>query len=145
MAAGFELELHNVEKLAEKFQSHLATDGGVDASVGNQEWIYDTEISLAELNPTFMGWYENLGPFGMGFAAPKLLLRRARVAAVKKLKGSFLRYSLETPQGEIEAPWFQNPQEFAKDTLVDVLFEPQWNEFMGRKTIQALVQGMQPS
>jgi single-stranded-DNA-specific exonuclease len=145
MAAGFELELHNVEKLAEKFENHLSADGGVTSAAFVTDWTFDTEITLSELNPTFMGWYENLGPFGMGFAAPKLMLRRARVAEVKKLKGSFLRYNLATPEGEIEAPWFQNPQEFAKDALVDVLFEPQWNEFQGRKKIQALVQGMQLS
>jgi len=74
-----------------------------------------------------------------------LLLRNAVVKSVKKIKGHFLKYVFTTAHGELEAPWFNNPQEFEKGQRLDVLFEPQWNEFMGRRQIQGLVHAARQS
>ena len=143
LAAGFELNESDIEPFLNLMNAHL-TQEKTRAKEEPAVQI-DAEVKLSELDLNFMRWYEGLGPFGVQFEVPKLALKRAKVHAVKQLKGGYLKYTLEQSGLFIEAPWFSSPTEFPKELRVDVLFEPQYNEFRGQKTIQALIHSMRPA
>ncbi len=152
IAAGFELKLDRAELFAEKLEAFFS-DKLVQAE--ERTWIYDTEASLAELNPAFMGWYEALSPFGAQFAPPVFYVRDLIVRQVRPLKGGHYRLVLADSVLSREsrvALWFspspshpliQNGlREFLR---VEALVEPQWNYFNGTRTLQLLVQDLRAS
>lgn len=147
-AAGFELNGQSAEVFKEALRTALGkkeSEGSADSSAFSKS--YDAEMSLEDLTPHFMLWYEALGPFGMGFEPPVFLMKNLRVENVKKLKGSFLKYKLKDGEKAysslgFEALWFKDPQEFPEGQLVDLLFEPQWNYFNGKKSIQGIIKSM---
>lgn len=141
LAAGFEVSADKAGDLSSTLAGYFSENKHLNAD-SDRTVIYDTEVRIADLDETFMGWYEGLGPFGMHFEAPLLCLEKVGVRSVRKLKGSFLRYTLEQDGRTVEAPWFNRAVEFPQGSRVDVIFEPQWNEYNGRRTIQALIQGM---
>jgi single-stranded-DNA-specific exonuclease len=147
-AAGFETNLEKAQILGESLKSYffdIHTEGVMKADeAAIDELIYDAELDINEFNASFMNWYEALGPFGMGFKQPLFLMRNLRVKRLQVMKRKKLKYFLTSEQGDrtIEAPWFQNQEEIPEGSRVDIVFEPQWNEFMGRRTLQALIKGM---
>jgi single-stranded-DNA-specific exonuclease len=104
--------------------------------------VFDTIVSVSDLNESFMSWYENLGPFGMGFEVPLLLLKKVKVKKIQVLKGKYLKYTLEQGARTLEAVWFSGAVEFAEGSQVDVLFSPSWNEYRGSRKIQAVITAM---
>lgn len=151
LAAGFELNVMNTEKFCELLCKFYQQDDANANFAETKNAVADAErlieISIAELDDNFMNWFENLGPFGVGFEAPKLLFKNVKVKSLRKLKGNFLKYVLEDSAGlTLAAPWFsKGKKSYAEDTFVDVVFEPQWNDFNGRRSIQALIEDMNPS
>jgi single-stranded-DNA-specific exonuclease len=144
LAAGFELTTQSADKLRELMTTYFVEKKSADANIELAPVLYDAEVSLSDLNDEFMTWLENLGPYGMQFDPPKLLIRGMKVKSCRKIKGSFLKYVLEKSGKVIEAPWFSGAIEIPEGNQVDVLFEPQYNSFAGRKSIQAFVQDMKP-
>lgn len=137
MAAGFEFskekecELRNL--LANYFEESKS-DGAEEMS--EESIVYDASVKIKEMNAQFMSWYENLGPYGVGFEAPLIRLSPMKVLGVKKLKGNFYKYQLSDGFSQIDAPWFNKAKEFPAGSTLEVLGEPQWNEFQGRRSIQ---------
>lgn len=144
LAAGFELQLENTEQFQELLNSYFAESN--DTSTGGESNVfYDAEAKIKELNFSFMKWYDGMGPFGNQFEAPKLLLKGVRAKKVKTLKGSYLKYTLAANDGEVEALWFKGAQKFPEGCQVDTIITPQWNEYNGVKSVQALIQHMRLS
>lgn len=147
-AAGFETHVEMAKTLGEQLKNYfldLHSKGASDeAEWGTGPTYYDAEIDLNDFTPQFMNWYEALGPFGQGFQAPVFLMKNLKVKRLQQLKRKKLKYHLSGILSErvIEAPWFQKPIEVPEGSSVDILFEPQWNEYMGRKTLQALLKGI---
>ena len=142
MAAGFEVEESNQEKVGELLGEYFARAAEPQERGAAPSYVYDAEVSLSDLDENFMNWYESLGPFGMQFEVPLLLLRGVNVQSRRKLKGKFLKYVLSDGVKTLEAPWFSGAVEFTEGSLVDVLFEPKWNEYNGRRSIQAMITDM---
>lgn len=150
MAAGFELKETQAEAFRAGLESYYAAH---QLSVEPRVWFYDAEASLNDLNPTFMSWYEHLSPFGAQFAPPVFCVKRARLAQVKELKGGHLRLTLnESSQISRVGLWFSPPKDhvllqndWSATPYVDVLVEPQWNYFAGKRTLQLLIQDIRPS
>lgn len=145
MAAGFELKNDNAEHFGAALESYFATRL---TEAEPRCWVYDAEARLSDLDPSFMTWYEHLSPFGARFAAPIFCLRNVRLAQVRSLKGGHYRLTLaESSQVTRTALWFSPPKDqallmddVANVSAVDVLVEPQWNYFAGKRTLQLLIQ-----
>lgn len=144
-AAGFELESSDfanaIEKLTGFYQAHPR--GQVEAKV-----YFDVEAKLSELNESFMKWYEFLGPFGESFQNPLFLFKDIIVKSWKELRGGHMRYRLQDIEtgDEFDALLFSpDPKTVLKPKgpfAVEILGEPQWNYFMGNKSIQILIREM---
>ena len=147
-AAGFELKVENADGLHEALGQTFATITVAkqkDGECVEKTIFYDAEIRLTDFSHDFMAWHDVLEPFGPGFESPAYLMRGLRVRSARKLKNKFMRYSLTDGMNEIEAPWFENPIEFEPGTRIDLLFEPQWNHYNGRRTLQAKILAARPS
>ncbi len=153
LAAGFEthrdktsmmqglLQKYFEVQAANKKSTAVANESidGLATSEDSSAILYDAEVELAEITPEFMSWYENLGPFGMQFEAPIFAIQNLKVVGKRLLKGEYLKYSLSDGITKIDALWFSKPKEFQEGSLVDVLIEPQWNEYLGQRTLQLLI------
>ncbi len=147
-AAGFEVEIEKAEELAEALNGVVPKFAQASDSPALQPsgaLLYDSEVKLSDLSLEFMAWHEALEPYGPGFESPAYLLRGLRVRSAKKLKNKFFRYKLSDGLQEIEAPWFDNPAEFQPGDRIDLIFEPQWNHYNGRRTLQAKILAARPS
>ncbi|MCM2280568.1 MAG: single-stranded-DNA-specific exonuclease RecJ [Bdellovibrionaceae bacterium] len=166
VACGFEVEQKNAPRLAAALEEWFSKQL---SEAKASEWVYDAEADLADLNPGFMQWYEQLSPFGAQFEAPVFRLRGVKVAQVYPLKGGHLRLTLgDHPAYALTAIWFSPPKsflaersgfgaeagggaradvrsDFRSEIKIDVLVEPQWNYFAGRKSLQLLIQDAQHS
>ncbi len=144
VACGFETEEANAGALGRALDDWFAEQL---SQAKAQEWVYDAEADIADLNPGFMQWYDHLSPFGAQFEAPLFRLRNVRVAQLQPLKGGHLRLTLgDHPSYARTAVWFSPPKGFLDGesglrigARVDALVEPQWNYFAGRKNLQLLI------
>lgn len=151
-AAGFELNVENADRfraLLDEFFSKQAL------KAAPRVWVYDAAATLNDLSPAFMTWYEHLSPFGAQFAPPVFYVRNVQLQQVRELKGGHYRLTLaESGQIVRTALWFSPPKDhpvFASGGdlcdigRVDVLVEPQWNYYSGKKSLQLLVQDLKPA
>ncbi len=141
-AAGFELDPSALNSFEESLRSY-------DFSSDTEEQVicryYDCEVELKELNQEFMAWLDSLRPFGQSFETPLFLFKNLKLTEVKSLKGGHFRLKLEQGGLSINGLLFSpEPRlEFIGDVElpveVEVLAEPQWNFFAGRKSLQLLI------
>lgn len=147
-AAGFEIDQAQVEAFDQALAGYFGQIGaGPAASIGRFE--YDAMAHLEEINPQFMKWYQTLEPFGVHFESPLFLVPQLEVKGMKELRGGHLKLTLapRMSQYRLEALWFSPPprhpvmvqDRLEVGQLIDVLAEPQWNYFAGRKSLQLLL------
>ena len=148
VAAGFELKVTHAEAFKGKLESCFS---GRSVSAEPRVWLYDAEATLADLNPTFMSWYEHLSPFGAQFAPPMFCLKDVKLQQLRELKGGHFRLTLAEGAISRIALWFAPPKAhpaieagLAVGQRFDALVEPQWNYFNGQKSLQLLIQDLRP-
>jgi single-stranded-DNA-specific exonuclease len=147
-AAGFEVAVGQVAGLVEQLALHFSQ--ALQPGSTARPVVCDGDVNIAELQRSWMDWYDLLGPMGVGFAVP-IFLFSVQVNGIKELKGGHLKLQLratDKPQGsnDIEALLF-SPSAQQKEHLgasvqnydVKLLGEVQWNYFAGQKKIQILV------
>lgn len=148
-AAGFEVEVKNVEDLDARlgeFFSLSKTERIKKPSVS-----YDVVCELDEVNAMFMTWFAHLEPFGTGWEPIVVRINKLEIVAVRELRGGHLKIEVRDPKSSyrIDILWFSPPpqHDFFQSTdptgrAVDILGEPQWNFFAGKKSIQLLVKDL---
>ncbi|MBK7961058.1 MAG: single-stranded-DNA-specific exonuclease RecJ [Bdellovibrionales bacterium] len=101
-AAGFEFKLEKLKLIEEKFErtfQEIATQTlSSNEGSGGAPFlglVAEAEISLHEMNPHFMKWYEFLGPFGANFEVPILKVTQVVVDSIRVLKEVHLKLRLE--------------------------------------------------
>lgn len=146
MAAGFETSVDMLENLrADLIRYFEMQNVELNLRPRPQVQHYDLDLRLSEITPSLMSWLEAAGPFGASAPPPRLLLRDARVTMRREMKGGHLRLRLAQPGTEaVQAVWFSpvNPDSIGQGQRVDVLVEPQWNHYQGRRELQLLVQSI---
>lgn len=146
-AAGFETDLERAEALGQALHRYFQ-----DQPKTVKPQLYDAEGDLSDINQELMRWQEELEPFGSAFEVPLYRLRGARVHTIKELKGGHLRLELESlkTSEKKNAIWFSPPSGAVGQLQQDgnrsyeLLAEPQWNYFQGRKTLQLLLKALRP-
>ena len=143
-AAGFELELGKRDEFNRKLEQFYR-DKGEDVKE-DAALYFDGEASIGELNHQFMKWYDGLEPFGAEFEPPIIKFSSVCVEDFRTLRGGHFKMRLRSSEGSIEAMWFFPPKDISEKELkgaaVDILATPQWNYFMGKKTLQLVVQDL---
>lgn len=151
-AAGFEIKLESAEDFNASLQEFFV-ENQFDWSSPN-DVKFESRLYLNELNESFMGWYEALGPFGREFESPHFLLEGVELKNIKALKGEHYKLEIGAPATwtNFSALWFSvppthqfHPKKLKKGDVLDALVEPQWNEFAGRRTLQLLLKDIRVS
>lgn len=146
-AAGFELSVAQAQGFEESLREYFETNSPMQNSLV-ASLPADGRDDGSQIDEEFMRWYESLGPFGVQFEVPNYWIHSLKIVEVKKLKGGHLRFALSTRTGrKLSAIWFSPPVDhpLAEETSlpfnqsVELLVEPQWNFYNGRRSIQLLV------
>lgn len=150
-AAGFELEPTKAEQLGQALASFFSPQESSTA-IGSSAVIYDAEGSLGDVTPQFMNWFQQMGPFGVGWDPVVLRLRDLEIKSLRELRGGHVALEVAdrlNPQ-RLDALWFSPPKGALLERLsnsigavVDLLVEPQWNYFAGRQRIQLIIRDLQ--
>lgn len=146
-AAGFELVIENQDSFRDLLTNHFK-DIPSETTLSN-DLNYDVEANFSEIHASFMSWYSELEPFGVEFETPRILVRNVKVHSIRLLKETHLKLSLsqDRPEHRLDGIWFSVPKN--KQSVMslldgaqsaDVIFEVQWNEFAGKRSIQLLIQ-----
>lgn len=145
-ASGFMFEQEKFEHIEAGLETFY--DQASKQESKTQLFEYDVQAHFSEITPVFMRWFDQLGPFGVGFEPPLLLFKDLNVEKVTELKGGHLKLHLKSRQEltKADALWF-SPSNFhpvlckgmRPNDVVDILAEPQWNFFNGRRSLQYLI------
>lgn len=148
-AAGFEVELNNVEGLDARLGEFFSLSKAEKTKMPSL--AYDVVCDLDEINAMFMTWFAHLEPFGTGWEPVVVRIDNLEIVAVRQLRGGHYKIEVKDPKSSqrIDILWFSPPPQHAffrpKDSTgraVDILGEPQWNFFAGKKSIQLLVKDL---
>ena len=142
-AAGFELKAEQAEEFRQSLKNHYEN---LEAQSFEEVIHYDVEAKMSQIDAHFMKWHEGLGPYGIGFESPLFKLSRTKISEYRVLRGGHIRFRLEQGGEQREALWFSPPKSELLDNKeellgkdIDLLVEPQWNTFAGRKKLQFLI------
>ena len=151
-AAGFEFEKSqfiNIERAFLEFYKKVLPDGPKPVT-----YDYDGEGRLEDINEGFMNWWDQMGPFGSGFETPIFRFSQLEVKSFSLLSGGHIKLSVmdRETQKRMDALWFSpaknhsvNVNNLRVGQVVDLLGEPQWNIFAGRRSLQLLVKDIRLS
>lgn len=151
-AAGFELLSENAEDFRQRLKDHYSQTSGHSESANPATQYYDLETPLSRLDNRVMNWLDQVGPFGTQFEFPVLRFNDLLVMNLRELKGGHIRLTVKEEGSEVvretlwfspnkNHPFFTDP--FQTGLKVNLLAEPQWNHYQGRKSIQLLLKDIQ--
>lgn len=139
-AAGMTLASENVPELRARLNEAVAAVAERDAYVPSA--VYDVPCVLAEINIPFIEQLERLAPTGYGNPSPVFLLTGATVLEARNVgsNGKHLRLRLGQNNTAMNAIAFgQGEKRATLPEQVDVLFSPDINEYLGKRSAQCNV------
>ncbi len=140
-AAGVSMDPAEIPRLIEAFDAAVAAQVGgreVDRGLG-----YDGALTLDTIDPDFLTAIEHLGPYGMGFPAPRYLLEEAEVDHARILKGDHLKLALRQRGVLIDAIAFgQGGAGVKVGDRVSCLYLPSRSYFRGRWRLQLQIESI---
>lgn len=143
MAAGLSLPKENLEELRRQLNANAQLRA---EDLKKKVWI-DAAMPLSYVTEKLLNEFERLAPFGTGNEKPVFAEKEVQVTDLRVLgrDRNVLRMTLREPSGFAMAGirFCDAEAERAallKKSSVTVLYEPQINEFNGRKSLQAVVQ-----
>lgn len=148
MAAGMTLEIHQIDVLQDEL-SRLANEW-----LQPEDWMptsaVDDELTLSEVNLTFIQQLEQLAPFGVGNPTPKFVVKGAQIQrkSVVGVHKDTLKLELKENENRLDAIGFQMAQiaeEITPFSESSCLGELQMNEWNGRQTPQLIIRDMKIS
>ncbi|MFV8754352.1 single-stranded-DNA-specific exonuclease RecJ [Nannocystaceae bacterium ST9] len=139
-AAGVSLDPANLDALTEAFDRACGEQLGDEAGRPPID-EHDGERSLAELDLDVVTAIESLGPFGIGFPAPRYLCVGAEVVSVRVIKQRHLALMLRQGRTHVEAiAWRQADLPVARGDVIGCLFSPSRRRFNGRERVQMVIE-----
>jgi len=135
-AVGIEIELHNLELFREKFDSiareHLKQHGS------KREIEVDAEISLDEINATFLGVLKFFEPYGPGNPVPTFITKNVKMMFPQEVKNNTLLFNVtsSSESSKIFEAFLFNASEY-KDKIknnieCDICYSIDLNEWNGK-------------
>lgn len=143
-AAGFSLRSEDLEDFRRSFDAavgrQLAEQGAERGSAG--AIVHDGERPLEVVDEGFVRALRRLGPFGVGFGAPRFVAE-VTVAHKRSIRGEHV--ALEVAQGSVrrEAIAFgESGEGVERGTALGLVYEPELRTFRGRTSLQLRVIGL---
>ncbi len=139
-AAGVSLDPANLDALTEAFDRACAEQLGEEAGRPPID-EHDGERSLGDLDLDLVAAIESLGPYGIGFPAPRYLCVAAEVVSVRVIKQRHLALMLRQGRVHVEAiAWRQGDAAVERGDTIGSLFSPTRRHFNGRDRVQMVIE-----
>lgn len=160
LAAGLSIEKKNVDKLREALnESCTLTKEDLEEKI-----VIDVPVPLSYINGTFLKELELLEPFGMGNAKPVFAQKNVRFLSMRRMgkNQNMAKFGVEDEEGNrFTLVLFRHLEEFLKSievkygvetlntfleqnqnsgVVMHVIYYPSYNEYMGKKEIQYVMQ-----
>ena len=145
-AAGLTMQAELVPELRRRLNLAIGENCDLRCYVPAKE--YDLSLPLSQVNLELIDALSMLQPTGYGNPAPVFLSRGAQVQLMRKVGRDQQHLKLSLLDGNSVRDGIAFSMGYLADEgfdMVDVLFAPERNEFMGRITAQLQVQAMRPA
>ncbi len=144
LAAGLTVLEENLPQLADALRQNVSQFVELGQDNGLR---LDCDVDPHWLTQAAIDGLDQLEPFGTGNPRPAFLLRRARVVSANPVgQGRHLKLRVESEGVSLDAIWFSaGDANLRQNSLVDVAFHPQINEFRGVKSPQLQVLDIRPA
>jgi single-stranded-DNA-specific exonuclease len=146
-AAGVSMDVAAIPALTEAFDAAVADQlaaRGLDMPSADEP--YDGPLSLAALTPELLTSIESLGPYGVGFPAPRFLIEEAEVDFVRLLQGKHLSLALRQDGALVDAIAFsQAEQPLSVGDRIAAIYVPTRSVFRGRWRLQLQIEAFWPA
>lgn len=147
MAAGFSLIGKNDEESIvnlEMLRKEMNKNANLTAEELKPKIYFDMELPLDYITEDLVRELDSLAPFGNGNQRPSFARRNLRVYSSQILgkKQNVLKLKLQEDDSNtlFEGIWFGDAKKLSRELdeneMIDIIYEPSINEFMGRKSIQ---------
>ena len=143
MAAGLTMSTDQLEPF--KLALNEAIEYFLQGKTLSNELMTDGKLSAQDINLSFAGQLQNLGPWGQNFPEP-LFTGRFVVEESRVVGGSHLKMQLRAVDGQtsIDAIAFGClPEDLPKTDTVGLVYKLDINHFRGRETCQLMVEQIQ--
>ena len=112
--------------------------------VAEESVKYDLEVSLSEINMSFLNELKKLEPFGNENNYPVFLARQVAIRSLKSLNGGHLRFYAVQGRTSISAIAFSKPHlaNSLQKSSVNLIFEARVNVYQGVESVQLIVLGV---
>ena len=147
MAAGFTLDMDNLQAFQEFMNDRAKQDFGLDNPVIEREVAAPLGANAANLG--MLDWLDRLGPYGTGFPEPSFLLKHVMIDGLRSMggNGSHRSMRLKDQTGSVKAVAFRvggtalaEAMDSASDGRpVDVLGKLSRNIYQGNTTVQFII------
>jgi single-stranded-DNA-specific exonuclease len=144
-AAGLSVRLEDFEKFSERFEQVVRET--LPKTSQMPEVMYDAEITLAEIDESFMKTLDRFRPFGPGNMAP--VFRSNNVVDTgysRVLKEKHIKIIGKQGTHKIEGIGFGLGYlyQHIKGNTFDMCYSPEWNYYNGAKSIQLKIRDVKP-
>ena len=147
LAAGLSVERQNLKNFRDKINKYARENLKEEDMIPTLE--ADCEINFNDISLTFAEELQILEPYGVGNPTPTFVLRDVYVSEISPISnGKHTKFVFTDGNSYVSAMYFTtSPQEtgvYAGDK-VDVLFNVDINEWMGRRSVQLIVKDVKLS
>ncbi len=142
MAAGLSIRRRDVEAFRKRINEYAMERLGEEALFGSLD--ADCETQISELSIAVAEELNRLEPFGVSNPVPCFVLRDAKVSRIAAMGGGkHVRFQVEKDGHTASAVWFGtgiSELPFEATDPVDLLFQLNVNEYLGRSSLQLVIQ-----
>jgi single-stranded-DNA-specific exonuclease len=103
----------------------------------------DAEVELADVNDNMLELLSRLEPYGFGNSSPAFVIKKAQATGIRKVgdQGQHLKFTV----GTLGAIWFSAGKEVKEKEFCDIVFNPRYNEWNNRRSIELRVLDLKES
>ncbi|MDO5564500.1 MAG: single-stranded-DNA-specific exonuclease RecJ [Eubacteriales bacterium] len=144
-AAGFSMYKKNIEKLKERLNKNCTL---TKEDCTKKFWV-DASFPLKFVNLSLMDDLEKLKPFGTDttkFPSPLFGAKDLNysIKGIYGIEKNVIKLSISDGETYLNAVYFGDTKEISdsksnKDTKINILFEPQINEYMGKRSVEVVI------
>jgi len=140
MAAGLSIEMDKLDAFKTGFSNYVRENINSDGL--KPSLILDAEVSLQELDLSFLDQYEKLQPFGAANRQPVFLSRKLGEAQPTRLlqgKHNKFKFCSTNSPNEIDGIYFASSDHDIPSPPWDVAYTIERNNFRGRTSLQMII------
>lgn len=147
LAAGLSVARGNLAAFRKKINEYARENLDEEAMIPTVE--ADCEVLLQSVNMNLAEDLQILEPYGVGNPIPNFVMYDVNVNEIVAVsEGKHTRLSIGEGKHTLSAMYFSNPPSslnFFNGDKVDVLFNIDINEWMGRRSVQLIIKDIRPS